>query len=195
MVASQDRTPAGNCPLKWMLAISFNLMMGVFTMRYKLYHGGGLINALSGGMLGSQKEAKTPKPQDTSAKDAAAADDAARALRARERMRSGLGSTLNSGVSNGQFARCTIEVLVVRMNANWSDQQSSEVVNADACLHLWTAVLSQALVDHHTGRDTSWLGGRDFARVRELSAWNLPTFSGRQQTTPWLIVRLPSGRL
>ena len=36
-------------------------------------------------------------------------------------------------------------------------------------LHLWRAVLVMGLHDHAKGRDTGWLGSRDFAQVCYLA--------------------------
>ena len=73
-------------------------------MRFTVYGGNKIISSLTGGMLGAQAAPKTPNAQDSSKADQDAADEAARKLRARERMRSGVVNANTSGVSSGEFA-------------------------------------------------------------------------------------------
>ena len=70
-------------------------------MRYTVYGGKGIASILG---ASKPKTPDVPTPTDTKNADEAAQDEAARKLRARERMRSGVASTMTSGVSSSQFA-------------------------------------------------------------------------------------------
>lgn len=64
-----------------------------------------LLNTASGGLFGSTPErVKMPKAGEAAAAEQAAADEAARRLRAQERTRAGASASMQSGVSNAQFA-------------------------------------------------------------------------------------------
>lgn len=64
----------------------------------------GLSDAIPG-LADKPKSPKVPSAADSAAKDAAAADEEARRLRSREKMRAGVGASLLSGATVGQFAQ------------------------------------------------------------------------------------------